>query len=100
MLSYPLILGTKKCMLCCMLVFSGPKCENHIRGFDKHHRLKEHLVGEKILLSLNTLHLAGTKKLIARYMEPFKVMECIKRTSYRFDLKNRLKQIQKVFHVS
>ena len=33
MLSCPLILGTKRCMLCCLLVFGGPKCENHVRGF-------------------------------------------------------------------
>ena len=33
MLSFPLISGTKRCMLCCLLVFGGPKCENHVRGF-------------------------------------------------------------------
>ena len=33
MLSCPLTLGTKRCMLYCLLVFGGPKCENHVRGF-------------------------------------------------------------------
>ena len=33
MLSCPLILGTKRCMLCWLLVFGGLKCENHVRGF-------------------------------------------------------------------
>ena len=33
MLSFLLILGTKKYMLCCLLVFGGPKCDNYIRGF-------------------------------------------------------------------
>ena len=33
MLSYLLILGTKRCMLCCLLIFGGPKCDNHVREF-------------------------------------------------------------------
>ena len=33
MLSCPLILGTKRCMLCWLLMFGGPKCENHVRGY-------------------------------------------------------------------
>ena len=33
MLSCPLILGTKICMLYWLLMFGGPKCENHVRGF-------------------------------------------------------------------
>ena len=33
MLSCLLILGTKRCMLCCLLMFGGPKCENHVREF-------------------------------------------------------------------
>ena len=32
-LSFLLILGTNRCMLCWLLVFGGPKCENHVRGF-------------------------------------------------------------------
>ena len=31
------------------------------RYFDKHHRLQEHLVREKVLPSSKTLHLAGTR---------------------------------------
>ena len=33
MLSCLLILGTKRCMLYCLLVFSSPTCENLVRGF-------------------------------------------------------------------
>ena len=33
MLSCLLILGMKRCMLYCLLVFDGPKCNNHVRGF-------------------------------------------------------------------
>ena len=33
MLSYLLILGTKRCTIYCLLVFSGHKCENHVREF-------------------------------------------------------------------
>ena len=33
MLSFLLILGTKRCMLCYLLVFGGLKCENLVKGF-------------------------------------------------------------------
>ena len=33
MLSYLLILGPKRCMLYCLLVSGGPRCENHVRDF-------------------------------------------------------------------
>ena len=61
------------------------------RYFDKHHRMLEHLVGEEVLLSSNTLHLAGTRKLRARFMGPFRVLESIGKAAYRFDLKGRFK---------
>ena len=32
-ISCSLILGTKKCMLCCLLMFGGPKYDNHVIGF-------------------------------------------------------------------
>ena len=44
-----------------------------------------------MLLSSKTLHLAATRKLRARFVEPFRVMERIKKTAYRFNLKGRLK---------
>ena len=31
MVNCPPILGTKICMLCCLLMFGGPKCENHVK---------------------------------------------------------------------
>ena len=33
MLSCLLILGKKRCMLGCLLMFGGPKCDNHVKGF-------------------------------------------------------------------
>ena len=53
-----------------------------------------------MLLSSKTLYLAGTKKLRARYVGRFRVMERIGRTAYRFDLEGRFKQVHNVFHVS
>ena len=68
--------------------------------FNKHHRLQEHLVGEEVLLSSKTLHLAGTRKLRARFVRHFRVMEHIGKTAYRLDLKGRLQSIHNIFHVS
>ena len=33
MLSCLFILGIKRCMLCCLLVFGGPICDNHVKRF-------------------------------------------------------------------
>ena len=57
-------------------------------------------MGEKVLLSSKTIYLAGTRKLRARYVGPFRVMEHIRRASYRLDLKGRFKQVYNVVHVS
>ena len=53
-----------------------------------------------MLLSLKTLYLAGTRKIRAKFVGPFRVMEHIGKTAYRLDLKGRFKQVQNVFHVS
>ena len=53
-----------------------------------------------MLLSLKTLHLAGTRKLRARFVGPFRVMERIGKTAYRLDLRGRFKDVHNVFHVS
>ena len=59
--------------------------------FNKYHRIWEHLVGEEVLLSSKILYLAGTRKLRARFMGPFRVLELIGKTAYRLDLKGRFK---------
>ena len=53
-----------------------------------------------MLLSSKTLHLAGTKKLRARYMGQFRVIERIGRMAYRLELKGRFKQVHNIFYVS
>ena len=55
---------------------------------------------EEVLLSSKSLHLSGTRKLIARFVGPFRVIERIGKTAYRLDLKGRFKQVHNVFHVS
>ena len=57
-------------------------------------------MGEKVLLSSNTLHLAGTKKLWARVLGPFRVLEHVGKTTYRSDHRVRFKDIHNIFHVS
>ena len=49
-----------------------------------------------MLLSSKILYLAGTRKLRARFVGPFKVMEHIGKTAYRLDLKGRFKQIHNI----
>ena len=53
-----------------------------------------------MLLSSKILHLAGTRKLKARFVGHFRVIERIGKTAYRLDLKGRFKSIHNVFHVS
>ena len=53
-----------------------------------------------MLLSSKNLHLAYTRKLRAKFVGSFRVMEHIRKTAYRLDLKGRFNQIYNVFHVS
>ena len=53
-----------------------------------------------MLLSLKSLHPAGTRKLRARFIGPFKVLERVGKTAYRLDLRGRFKDVHNAFHVS
>ena len=57
-------------------------------------------MGELVLLSSKTFHLAGTRKLRARFLGPFRVLERVGKTAYRLDLKGIFKDVHNVFHVS
>ena len=54
-------------------------------------------MGEKVLLSSKTLHLAGIRKLWARFVGPFRVIERIGKAAHRLDLKGRFMDIHNVF---
>ena len=53
-----------------------------------------------MLLSSKTLHLAGTRKLRARFVGLFRVLEHVGKTAYRLDLRGRFKDVHNIFHVS
>ena len=55
---------------------------------------------KKVLLSSKTLHLAGTRKLQARFVGSFRVLERVGKTACRLDLRGRFKDVHNVFHVS
>ena len=57
-------------------------------------------MGEKVLISSNKLHLTGTRKLWARFVGPFSVLERVGKTAYRVDLRGRFKYVHNVFNVS
>ena len=57
-------------------------------------------MGEEVLLSSKRLHLAGTRRLWARFVGPFRVLECVGKTAYRLDLRGRFKDVHNVFRVS
>ena len=57
-------------------------------------------MGEEILLSLKTLHLAGIRKLQARFVGPFRLLERVGKTAYRLDLRGKFEDVHNVFHVS
>ena len=53
-----------------------------------------------MLLSWKILHLADTKKLCARFVGPFRVLEHVGKIAYRLDLRGRFKDVYNVFHIS
>ena len=57
-------------------------------------------MGKEVLLSSKTLYLASTRKLRARFVGPFRVLERVGKIAYRLDLRGRFKDIHNIFHVS
>ena len=56
-------------------------------------------MGEKVLISSKTLHLAGTRKLRARFVGPLRLLERVGKTAYRLDLREGFKDVHNIFHV-
>ena len=54
----------------------------------------------EVLLSSKNLHLAGIRKLRARFVGPFRVLERIRKIAYRLELRSRFKDVHNIFHVS
>ena len=50
-------------------------------------------MGEKVLLSSKTLHLASTRKLRSRFVGLFRVLEHVGKTAYRFYLRGRFSKM-------
>ena len=57
-------------------------------------------MGEEVLLSSNTLRLAGTRKLRSRFIGPFRVLKRIGKTAYRLYLRGKFKNVHNVFYIS
>ena len=53
-----------------------------------------------MLLSSKKLHLLGTRKLRARFLGPFRVIERVNKTSYTLDPRGRFKDVHNIFHMS
>ena len=53
-----------------------------------------------MLLSSKTLYLAGTMKLWARFVGPFRVLERVGKTAHRLDLRGRFKDVYNVLYIS
>ena len=70
--------------------------------YDKRHVPSVFDVGAEVLLATTNLHLrtTGTRKLIPRWVGPFKVQADMGGTAYRSDLPDCMHQVHNVFHVS
>jgi hypothetical protein len=68
---------------------------------DKHRKDITFKVGDDVLLATKNLKLKGNnpRKLLPRFIGPFKVLKCVGRVSYKLDLPEHMK-IHDVFHVS
>ncbi len=70
--------------------------------YDKRHVPSVFEVGAEVLLATTNLHLrtTGTRKLIPRWVGPFKVLACMGGSAYSLDLPDCMHQVHNVFHVS
>lgn len=60
-------------------------------------------IGDQVLLSttnLNLRHLGATRKLLPKWIGPFKILESINGVSFKLELPERYKRLHPIFHVS
>jgi hypothetical protein len=67
---------------------------------DKSRQDEQFSVGDEVLLHTCNLRLKGTKKLLPRWIGPFKVTEVIGSVAYRLGLSKSLGKVHDVFHVT
>jgi hypothetical protein len=68
---------------------------------DRKRRHLEFQVGDKVLLEASDINFAaGSRKLLDKFIGPYKVLQQVSAVSYRLELPARLSRIHPVFHVS
>ena len=78
------------------------KAQEHQKKYaDQNRRELTFKVGDLVLLNTEDITFTeGTKKLLDKYIGPYKVLEVVSPLSYRLDLPKKLKRLHPVFHVS
>ena len=78
------------------------KAQEHQKKYaDQNRRELTFKVGDLVLLNTEDITFTeGTKKLLDKYIGPYKVLEVVSPLSYRLDLPKKLRRLHPVFHVS
>ena len=95
----PCILGGRRKLMIFPLL---PPDQRQKHYYDKRHMLAEIAIGSNVLLATTNLHLKtfSTRKLIPRWVGPFKVTARVGAMSYCLDLPACMHQIHNVFPIS
>lgn len=77
--------------------------EQQRNAADKHRRPSRHNVGDQVLLSTANLDLrlpGQSRKLLAKWIGPFKIVKAIPPVAYKLDLPTKFRGLHPVFHTS